>query len=82
MEPNMQNKNPGSGNWKDKLEDTTAFAGNELLNTNAAWDKLYNRLHQPRRKKAVWYWAAAACLAMVIISVLFVSKQKIQRQDD
>jgi hypothetical protein len=81
MEQNMQNKNPGSGNWKDKLEDTTAFAGNELLNTNAAWDKLYNRLHQPRRKKAVWYWAAAACLAMVIASVLFVSKQKIQNRD-
>jgi hypothetical protein len=75
MEQGMQNKKPNSSNWKDKLEDDTAFAAGELPETNAAWDKLYNRMHQPRRNKAIWYWMAAASLVIGIFFTVIISQQ-------
>jgi len=63
----MQNNNPNNS-WRSRLEDDTAFAGGEIINGDAAWDVLYNRLHKPRRKKAVWYWMAAAGIVAVVIS--------------
>lgn len=76
MEQDMQNKKPNSSNWKDKLEDDTAFAAGELPETNAAWEKLYNRMHKPRRKKAIWYWMAAASLFTGIFFTVIISQQQ------
>jgi cytochrome c556 len=77
MQRDMQNKKPNSSNWKDRLEDETAFAANELPGTNAAWDKLYSRLHQPSRKKVTWYWVAAACLFIgILFTVIILQPQQ------
>lgn len=78
MEQDMQNNNHGNSNWKDKLEDTAGFGSNELLDTNAAWDKLYNRMQQPRRKKTIWYWAAAASILTGIVFTILFSQQQQQ----
>jgi hypothetical protein len=78
MEQDMLNENPGNGNWKNKLEEISNLPGETLVDKNAAWEKLHNRLQQkPRRKRVVWYWAAAACLliAMVIPILKKNSKQ-------
>jgi hypothetical protein len=64
MEQDMSNENRGSAAWKSRLEDTALLAQTTNTDTNALWQKLYDRLEEkPRRKKvAAWYWVAAACL--------------------
>lgn len=79
MEQDMESNNHGNSRWKNKLEDVSGFDSTDLPDTNAAWDKLYNRMHQPHRKKAAWYWAAAACFLIGIGSVLVFFHQQIQR---
>ncbi|MEO5944538.1 MAG: hypothetical protein ABIP30_13900 [Ferruginibacter sp.] len=59
--------------WRNKLEDADNLPNEILQDKNAAWEKLYGRL-QPEAKKTkpVWYWAAAACvLLMVVIPFLY-----------
>jgi len=74
----MQNKKANSSNWKNKLEDETAFAAGELPDTNAAWDKLYNRMKRPGRKKAIGYWmAAASVLTLIFLTVLLLQQQQL-----
>ncbi len=77
MEQGMQNNNQNNMHWKTTLEDDTAFAPGELADTGAAWEKLYNRMHQPQRKKKIWYWAAAASLLIaVLFTLVFSVKQQ------
>ena len=71
MQQHMQNNDQNNG-WKSRLEDVNAFDGEEIINGHAAWDALYNRLHKPRRKKATWYWMAAASIVAVVISVFLL----------
>lgn len=79
MQQHMQNNGQNNG-WKSRVEDANAFDGEEIINGHAAWDALYNRLHQPGRKKAVWYWMAAASIVVVVTSVFVMHSAK-QRQE-
>lgn len=72
MQEDMKSNDQNSS-WKLKLENETAFDG-EMLNENAAWNKLYTRLHKPRRKKAAWYWMAAAALIAAVICAVIVKE--------
>ncbi|MES2851235.1 MAG: hypothetical protein V4685_19455 [Bacteroidota bacterium] len=77
MEQHMQNNDQNNRHWKTKLEDETAFAAGELADTGVAWNKVYNRLHKPRRKKAVWYWVAAASIfTAVLFTIVFSVRQQ------
>lgn len=79
MQQDMQN-NRQNNNWKHRLESDTALAADEILNSGAAWDTLYERLHKPRRKKAVGYRIAAACaVAAVLCAVILQRPVKEQR---
>lgn len=71
----MPNENPNNDfHWKSKLEDLESLPG-EKFNKDAAWDKLHMRMQGKRcNKKAVWYWAAAACLLFAILTPWFLSK--------
>lgn len=61
------NERAGSNNWKDKLDDAGALSDYLLADKNAAWEKLHGRMHTPvQKKRAGWYWLAAACLAGLI----------------
>lgn len=82
MEQDMLNENPGSRNWKDKLDDMDGLSSMLLQDKNAAWDKLHHRLHQPSKKtKFVWYWLAAACLLAVVIVPLVITNTKTVETD-
>jgi hypothetical protein len=77
MDQDMLNENPGNRNWKDKLDDTDSLSSATLTDKNAAWEKLHSRLHrQPRRSRAIWYWAAAACILIAIIAPLLTTDKK------
>lgn len=68
MEPGMLNENQNKPGWKSRLEDTVDLRGETCNDKNELWDKLDSRLHgKPRRKRFVWYWAAAACLLLAMI---------------
>ena len=73
----MTNEKPNNNiNWKNKLEELESSAG-EVFNKEASWEKLYPRLHaKPNNKKIIWYWAAAACLLIAILSPWFLSNKK------
>ena len=54
--------------WQTRLDQLEEVPGSDGTWKEAAWDKLYDRLHvreeKPRKKRVVWYWvAAAACMA-------------------
>ena len=54
-------------NWRGKLEDVDALPGEPILDKATAWDKLQGRLgYEPKRKKALWYWAAAAVALLLM----------------
>ena len=77
METGMLNENPNNLNWKNKLEDTSGLPGEILADKNATWEKLHNRLvPKPRRKRIIWYWAAAACILITIIIPLLTANKK------
>ncbi len=79
MQQDMQN-NDQNNSWKSRLEDDNAFPGEEIINGHAAWDALCNRLHQPSRKKAVWYWMAAASIVAVVASVFVMQSPKLRQE--
>ncbi len=61
--------------WKDKLEDLTSLPPGEMMDKNAAWKKLYDRLRdKPRNRKLIWYWAAAACLLLAFLLPVVISR--------
>ncbi|HZE83138.1 MAG TPA: hypothetical protein VE035_02470 [Puia sp.] len=64
----MSNERPDdASHWINKLEDPDPPAAEPWTGKNAAWEKLYSRLHEkPRRRIPSWYWAAAACLLLVL----------------
>ena len=66
----MQNKKENQKHWKDKLEEAGSFPV-ASANKDLAWQKLSTRLQKKqRRKSAVWYWLAAACLLPLIVFVM------------
>ncbi|HEY5465203.1 MAG TPA: hypothetical protein VIJ95_18220 [Hanamia sp.] len=61
-------------NWKSKLDNLDSLPGENMPDKNEEWEKLYARLGGKKRsKKAVFYWAAAACIlfALMIPSLYF-----------
>jgi hypothetical protein len=68
MEPGMLNENQNKTGWKSRLENTIDLGGETCRDKNELWEKLDSRLHgNPRRKRFVWYWAAAACLMLALM---------------
>ncbi|MEO7046636.1 MAG: hypothetical protein ABI091_15130 [Ferruginibacter sp.] len=61
--------------WRNKLEDADNLPNEILQDKNAAWEKLYGRL-QPEAKKTkpVWYWAAAACLLLMLAIPFIINR--------
>ncbi len=72
----MQNEKNSNWHWKQKLNDADFIPTEARLNKDVAWQKLQQRLHKPKRKKAILYWAAAACLLPHVIVLLFVFHTK------
>jgi len=63
--------------WKNKLEGLTGLPGEDAADNNTAWQKLQDRLQQkPRRRKAIWYWAAACLLLACIIPLMIANKKQ------
>ncbi len=61
----MQGYNKNNAGWKHRLEELDALPG-EQRDMNAIWEKLHSRRQQPVvRRKAGWYWIAAACLLVL-----------------
>lgn len=78
MDQDMLNENLNNRSWKNKLEDVDSLPGDVLQDKNAAWEKLYGRLHkQPRNRMFAWYWIAAACLLAALIVPVFISNKKL-----
>lgn len=72
MEDNNYNS---SHNWKQEL--AALQHDGDSFSKELAWNKLYQRLHQKKsHKKLIWYWMAAACLLIVVISFLFVHRKE------
>ncbi|HMH23037.1 MAG TPA: hypothetical protein VK563_14735 [Puia sp.] len=64
----MSNERPGdASHWINKLEGPDPSAAEPWAGKNAAWEKLYSRLHEkPRRRIPFWYWMAAASLLLIL----------------
>ncbi len=59
--------------WKDKLDRLDELPGEPWAGKNAAWDKLYTRLHEkPRQKAGPWWLAAAVFLLLVAGACLLI----------
>jgi hypothetical protein len=73
----MLNEKPNNNfYWKDKLQELESLPG-EIFNKEASWERLHTRLQsKPKNKKLIWYWAAAACLLIAILSPWFLSNKK------
>lgn len=76
MHQDMESNRQNNMHWKEKLQDENAFARGELQGTDAVWNKLYERMHQPQRKKKMWYWIAASVVVTVLLSIVFLSEPK------
>ncbi|HMK03030.1 MAG TPA: hypothetical protein VK489_02520 [Ferruginibacter sp.] len=63
--------------WKSKLEGLTVLPGETAPGKELAWEKLQGRLQQkPLKRKAIWYWAAAAILLACIIPRMTANKEQ------
>lgn len=74
----MDNERPSEfRSWRHRLEEPGALPGAGLTDKEAAWDKLYERLGEtPRRKALPWLWAAAACLLLALVPAAFFLREK------
>jgi hypothetical protein len=73
MQDNTQN------NWKQLLENANSLPAEVLKDKNAAWEKLYTRLHnKPARKHRTWYWAAACLIVASITTLVFIDNKNHQ----
>jgi hypothetical protein len=69
--------------WKGRLDQAAPGPEYFPADKEAAWDKLYDRLHGARGRKGafagrkpVLFWIAAACLLVALTTVLFWSGKK------
>jgi len=69
-----------SDNWRSKLEDLDSLTTETGFDKNAAWENLYARLGGKKsRKKAIWYWVAAACILLALTIPVIFSRNEIDR---
>lgn len=73
----MTNEKPNkSSDWINKLDELESIQG-APFNKEASWNKLYERLYsKSNKRKAIWYWLAAACLFFALFISLFISHNK------
>jgi len=73
----MTNDKPNSNSdWINKLDELESIQG-AAFNKEASWNKLHERLYsKSNKRKAIWYWLAAACLFFALFISLFVSLKK------
>ncbi len=61
--------------WKDKQDELGRLPGYGTVEKNILWERLNERLQKKSRNtKAVWYWAAAAVLPLIITTLLLVTE--------
>lgn len=65
----MLNENPNDHfHWKNRLEELDSLPGETFSGKTAAWEQLHQRLRgNRRRRKAAWYWIAAASLVFIML---------------
>lgn len=73
----MSNENPNNDfHWKGKLEGLESLPG-ETFNKEAAWNRVHECMQEKNsNNKAIWYWAAAACLVIAFTSWFFSQKDE------
>jgi hypothetical protein len=67
----MSIKKPNNhSGWKSKLDELDCLPGEKNPYSNALWQKLDSRLQEKKRsRKALWYWAAAVLLPVLMLSL-------------
>ncbi|MBS1668644.1 MAG: hypothetical protein JST58_14800 [Bacteroidetes bacterium] len=80
----MYNKKQNNAHpWKSKLTDPLHFPKANLVDKNAAWLKLQERLGEGHRNnKAFWYWAVAACLLIALSLTMLIPYRSINHQQN
>lgn len=76
----MLQERPNEPNqWQNRLSELDSLGGEPALDKTAAWNRLHNRLtKKPANRKPLWYLLAAASLiAVVLLPLLFTSKQEV-----
>ncbi len=71
-----ENQN-NTSNWRSKLDELESLPGEAILDKNASWEKLHEKLKGGKsNRKATWYWvAAASVLVVLMISLLNLIKE-------
>jgi hypothetical protein len=72
----IKKQNNPSG-WKGKLDELDCLPGETIPDNNASWQKLQGRLQEKKRsRKALWYWAAAVVLPVLMLSFWLISRKE------
>ncbi|MEO8861648.1 MAG: hypothetical protein ABI358_09505 [Ginsengibacter sp.] len=73
----MTNEKPDNNSgWISQLDELEC-SQDEAFNKETSWNKLHERLHsRPNKRKAIWYWLAAACLFFTLFLSLFMLHKK------
>jgi hypothetical protein len=73
---NEKQNNPG---WINKLDESGCLPPEEMIDKNAAWKKLHERLSEKQNKnKKIWYWTAAACLLIAFSLPILIAKKNVK----
>jgi hypothetical protein len=74
----MSNENyNNTGDWRSKLEALDNLPGETIIDKNASWEKLHDRLREKKSsKKIIWYWSAAACVLLALMIPFINSNTK------
>ncbi|MFT3934647.1 MAG: hypothetical protein QM726_13570 [Chitinophagaceae bacterium] len=60
--------------WQEKLHSLNELPGEGKPDTNAAWEKLQQRLQPKSRRKGGWFWLAAACILLTLMIPWAITK--------
>lgn len=72
---NMRNEKQNDTNWISKLDEPGCLPAEEMIDKNAGWKRLHERLRKkPGKNKMIWYWAAA-CLFVAFSFSIFISQK-------
>ena len=70
---NMRNEKQNDTAWISKLDEPDCLPAEEMIDKNAAWKKLHERLRRkPLKDKMIWY-RAAACLFIAFSFSIFIA---------
>jgi hypothetical protein len=75
----LNEKHFDSFDWQNKLEEMNSLPAEEIIDKHAAWEKLHTRLQEkPRRKRMIWYWAAACLLLAIMIAIKTTNSKNVE----